>query len=75
MDIYKRRNKKWVRNKETYADTIHQKAKERVIKTKIAYDSVVESLQKLLDKTDVQRKDELWDAIFKNNRSYEELIN
>lgn len=75
MDKYKRRNKKWVRNKETYADTIHQKVKERVIKTKIAYDSVVESLQKLLDKTDEQRKDELWDAIFKNNRSYEELIN
>jgi len=37
-----------------------QKAQEKVIKTKAAYDTAVESLQKLLDKRDAQRKDELW---------------
>ena len=36
-----------------------QKAQEKVIKTKAAYDTAVESLQKLLDKRDAQRKDEL----------------
>ena len=47
-----------------------QKAQEKVIKTKAAYDTAVESLQKLLDKRDAQRKDELWDAIIKSNKTY-----
>ena len=51
-----------------------QKAQEKVIKTKAAYDSAVESLQKLLDKRDAQRKDELWDAIIKSKKSYEEIL-
>ena len=44
-----------------------QKAQEKVIKTKTAYDAAVESLQKLLDKRDAQRKDELWNAIIKSS--------
>jgi len=36
-----------------------QKAQEKVIKTKAAYDTAVESLQKLLDKRDAQRKGDL----------------
>ena len=51
-----------------------QKAQEKVIKTKTAYDAAVESLQKLLDKRDAQRKDELWNAIIKSNKSYEEIL-
>lgn len=51
-----------------------QKAQQKVIKTKAAYDAAVESLQKLLDKRDAQRKDELWDAIIKSNKTYEEIL-
>ena len=51
-----------------------QKAQEKVIKTKTAYDAAVESLQKLLDKRDAQRKDELWNAIIKSSKSYEEIL-
>ena len=51
-----------------------QKAQENVIKTKAAYDAAVESLQKLLDKRDAQRKDELWDAIIKSNKTYEDIL-
>ena len=51
-----------------------QKAQQKVIKTKAAYDAAVESLQKLLDKRDAQRKDELWDAIVKSNKTYEEIL-
>ena len=36
-----------------------EKAQEKVIKTKAAYDHAVDALQKLLDKRDSQRKDEL----------------
>ena len=50
------------------------KAQEKVIKTKAAYDTAVESLQKLLDKRDAQRKDELWDAIIKSNKTYEDIL-
>ena len=51
-----------------------QKAQEKVIKTKDAYDTAVESLQKLLDKRNAQRKDELWDAIIKSNKTYEDIL-
>ena len=51
-----------------------QKAQEKVIKTKAAYDTAVESLQKLLDKRDAQRKDELWNAIIKSNKTYEDIL-
>lgn len=51
-----------------------EKAQEEVIKTKAAYDAAVEALQKLLDKRDAQRKDELWKAIIKSQKSYEEIM-
>lgn len=50
------------------------KAQEKVIRTKAAYESAVESLQKLLDKRDAQRKDELWNAIAKSSRTYDEIL-
>lgn len=45
-----------------------------MIKTRQAYDAVADALQKLLDKRDAKRKDELWDAILKSKKSYEEIF-
>lgn len=59
------------------AETLEQqieKAQERVIKTKQAYDSAVDALQKLLDKRDAQRKEELWSAIIKSEKTYDEIL-
>lgn len=52
-----------------------EKAQEKVIKTKAAYEKAVEELQKLLDKRDAKRKDELWTAIVKSQKTYEEIMN
>lgn len=51
-----------------------EKAQEKVIKTKQAYDASTDALQKLLDKRDAKRKDELWSAILKSEKSYEEIL-
>lgn len=51
-----------------------EKAQEKVIKTKTAYDSAVKHLQVLLDKRDAKRKDDIWDAIIKSDKSYEEIL-
>lgn len=51
-----------------------EKAQIRVVKTKTAYDSAVEALQKLLDKRDAQRKNEIWEAIIQSNKSYDEIL-
>ena len=50
-----------------------EKAQKKVIKTKQAYDTAVEVLQKLLDKRDAKRKEELWNAIVKSEKSYDEI--
>ena len=47
---------------------------EKVIKTKAAYDQAVSSLQKLLDKKDAKRKDDLWNAVMKSEKSYDEIL-
>jgi hypothetical protein len=51
-----------------------EKAQEKVIKTRQAYDIATDALQKLLDKRDAKRKDELWDATLKSEKSYEEIL-
>lgn len=51
-----------------------QKAQEKVIKTKAAYEHAVDTLQVLLDKRDAQRKDELWSAVIRSPKSYEEIL-
>lgn len=51
-----------------------EKAQEKVVRTKAAYDNAVEALQKLLDKRDAQRKDELWKAVIHSRKSYEEIL-
>lgn len=51
-----------------------EKAQEKVIKTKQAYDAAVDALQKLLDKRDAKRKEDLWNAIIKSDKSYEEIL-
>ena len=40
-----------------------------------SFENAVEELQKLLDKRDAKRKDELWQAIIKSPKSYEDIIN
>ena len=39
-----------------------------------AYDTAVGALQKLLDKRDAQRKEELWNAIIKSEKTYDEIL-
>ena len=59
------------------AETLEQqieKAQEKVIKTRQAYDAAVDVLQKLLDKRDAKRKEELWNAIIKSEKSYDEIL-
>lgn len=51
-----------------------EKAQAKVIKTKAAYDTAVKDLQKLLDKRDAQRKDMLWKAILKSEKTYDEIL-
>lgn len=51
-----------------------EKAQEKVIRTKSAYEAAVDALQKLLDKRDAKRKEELWDAIIKSGKSYDEIL-
>ena len=63
--------------KDTTTDNLERQIKklqERVIKTKEAHDMAVRALQKQLDKRDAQRKDELWGAIVKSGKSYDEII-
>lgn len=60
------------------ADTIEpqiEKAQAKVIKAKAAYDTAVKDLQILLDKRDAQRKDTLWKAILKSEKTYDEILN
>ena len=61
----------------TVTETLEQqieKAQQKVIKTKQAYDQAVDALQKLLDKRDAQRKEDLWNAIIKSEKSYDEIL-
>lgn len=65
------------RGRKSTTETLEQqieKAQEKVIRTKSVYDNAVASLQKLLDKRDAQRKDDLWNAVISSNKSYEEII-
>ena len=45
-----------------------------MIKTKAAYDRAVDALQKLLDKRDAQRKDDLWKVVINSSKTYEEIL-
>lgn len=65
------------RGRKAVADTLGEqieKAQEKVVKTKAAYDHAVDALQKLLDKRDSQRKDELWNAVIHSSKSYDEIL-
>lgn len=65
------------RGRKSNTETLEQqieKAQEKVIRTKSAYDNAVASLQKLLDKRDAKRKDDLWNAVIMSNKSYEEIL-
>lgn len=65
------------RGRKLNTDTLEQqieKAQEKVIRTKSVYDNAVDSLQKLLDKRDAKRKDDLWNAVIKSDKSYDEIL-
>ena len=65
------------RGRKSTTETLEQqieKAQEKVIRTKAVYNDAVASLQKLLDKRDAKRKDDLWNAFIKSNKSYEEIL-
>lgn len=65
------------RGRKASEDTLEQqieKTQEKVIKTKAVYDKAVSDLQKLLDKRDARRKDELWKAVVNSSKTYEEIL-
>lgn len=51
-----------------------EKAQARVIKTKLMHEDAVAELQKLLDKRDALRGDEIMAAIARSDKSYEEIL-
>lgn len=51
-----------------------EKAKEKVVKRKAAYDEAVDELQVLLDKMTAIRTDEIMKAIAKSTKTYEEIL-
>lgn len=51
-----------------------EKAQERVIRTKAAYDEAVDDLQKLLDKKTALEEQEIMKAVANSNKSYAEII-
>lgn len=51
-----------------------EKVQEKMIKTKQAYEEAVDALQKVLDKRDAKRKEDLWNAIIKSEKSYDKIL-
>ena len=51
-----------------------EKAQEKVVKRKAAYDEAVDELQVLLDKLTAIRTDEIMKAIAKSSKTYEEIL-
>ncbi|MGN0038536.1 MAG: hypothetical protein ACI36Y_05325 [Coriobacteriales bacterium] len=49
-------------------------AEEQVLKAKERYDRACAELKDLIAKRDAMRKDELWEAVAKSERSYEEIL-
>ena len=58
----------------TTVETKTAKAQDSVMKAKKKYDNALAELEKLLDKRDALRRDELVNAIMKSSRTYEEII-
>ena len=51
-----------------------EKAQNSVLKAKNRYDECLSALEKLLNKRDALRRDELVNAILKSRKSYDEII-
>ena len=58
----------------TTVETKIAKAQDSIMKAKKKYDNALAELEKLLDKRDALRRDELVNAIMKSSRTYEEII-
>lgn len=65
------------RTRKNAQDTLEQKidaAKEKVIRTKAAYDKAVDELQVLLDKKKAMQTQDLIKAISESNKTFEEIM-
>lgn len=51
-----------------------QRAQERVVSAKAAYEFAVKNLQELMEKRDALRKDELYSLLLKSNKPYDEVV-
>lgn len=51
-----------------------EKAQDRVVTTKAAYNQAVSELKELMDKRDAIRKNDLYDRFVKSKWSYEQII-
>lgn len=49
-------------------------AEEQVLRAKERYDRACAELKDLVAKRDAMRRDELWDAVVKSERSYEDIV-
>ena len=58
----------------TAVETRIAKAQDSVMKAKTKYDNALADLEKLLNKRDALRRDELVSAIMKSSRTYEDII-
>ena len=50
------------------------KAMERVFRTEAAHEAAVDEFQMLLDKWEATQKDELWKAVIRSDKSYDEIL-
>lgn len=65
------------RTRKSAQDTLEQKietAKEKVIKTKAAYDKAVDELQVLLDKKKAMQTQDLVKAISESSKTFDEIM-
>lgn len=61
-------------NSMTILEARIEKAQNSVLKAKTRYDECLSALEKLLNKRDALRRDELVNAILKSRKSYDEII-
>ena len=51
-----------------------ERAQQKVVKTKTAYDEAVKNLKDLVDKRDSIRRDEIASLLINSSRSYDEIV-
>ena len=51
-----------------------ERAQQKVVKTKTAYDEAVKNLKDIVDKKDSIRRDEIASLLINSSRSYDEIV-